>query len=133
MKSRFLIISAVLLVLSACSKPGLPKPVLTADKEEVTVKSYTNSAAFTLSWDLLGGNADISRTFIQFSSGKEFIKVYVASSSDDSYVVTYRDLQKMQGTFGSTGDYDLYVRLLIEGEDVTSEYSNKLTIRIDLP
>jgi hypothetical protein len=39
----------------------------------------------------------------------------------------------MNAIFGETSDFVLYVRLLIEGEDVQSRYSNKLAINIDLP
>ena len=57
----------------------------------------------------------------------------MASASGNSYLVTFRDIQKMNEVFGETKDFILYVRLLVEGEDVPSVYSNKLKINIDMP
>lgn len=131
-KSLFTAVLAMMLAAS-CTKYTLPVPELSSTEETVTVSRWTNSPAFSLNWELSGGNAEVVKTYIQFSSDKEFIKTHVASASGDSYLVTFRDIQKMNEVFGETKDFILYVRLLVEGEDVPSVYSNKLKINIDMP
>lgn len=134
MRIKLFIAAAVTLMLSAsCTKVSLPVPKLFASVEEVQVKTYSNLPAFSLNWEFSGGNAEVGKVFIQFCNDKEFVTPYVASSSGNSYVVTFRDLQKMQATFGTTTDYTLYIRMLVEGEGVSSVYSNKLNISVDLP
>ena len=132
-KSLFFVVLSVVFLASCAKESTLPTPELSSTEETVTVKTYTNSPAFSLNWDFTGGDAEIVKTYIQFSSDKEFISSHVASASGNSYLVTYRDIQKMNAIFGETSDFVLYVRLLIEGEDVQSRYSNKLAINIDLP
>lgn len=133
MNIRKLIFGTLMLaLLVSCSKETLPSVVLSSDSNTVVIEGYTNKPAFLLNWTLSGGNADITKQYIQFSSDVEFLTTYAASSSGDSYVVTYKDLEKMNATFGATTDYVLYVRMLIEGEDVPSVYSNKLRINIEM-
>ncbi len=134
MNIRKLILGALLLLpLVSCTKETLPSVVLSSNSTAVTIDGYTNKPAFLLEWTLAGGNADITKQYIQFSSDVEFLTTYAASSSGDSYVVTYKDLEKMNATFGVTTDYVLYVRMLIEGDDVPAVYSNKLKINVELP
>lgn len=133
MNIRNLIFGALMLLsFVSCTKETLPSVVLSTSSNSVTIEGYTNKPAFLLEWTLDGGNAGISKQYIQFSSDVEFLTTYAASSSGDSYVVTYKDLEKMNSTFGVTTDYVLYVRMLIEGEDVPSVYSNKLRINIEM-
>lgn len=131
-KSLFAVVLTLVLAAS-CTKNTLPVPELSSSEENVTIKTYSNTPAFQLVWELNGGNAEVVKTYVQFSSDKEFIKSHVASASGNSYLVTCRDIQKMNAVFGETTDFLLYVRLLVEGEDVPSVYSNKLKINIDLP
>lgn len=134
MRIKSLIAAAAAMLLSvSCTKESLPVPTLFSSVEEIEVKTYSNSPVFLLNWEFSGGNAEVERVFIQFCNDKEFVAPYVASSSGDSYLVTFRDLQKMQATFGTTKDYTLYVRMLVEGEGVSSVYSNKLDISVYLP
>lgn len=133
MRIKSIIAAAALLLSAACTKESLPVPKLFANVEEVQVKTYSNTPAFSLNWEFYGGNAEVEKVFIQFCNDKEFVTPYVASSSGNSYVVTFRDLQKIQAAFGTTTDYNLYIRMLVEGEGVSSVYSNKLVISVDLP
>lgn len=123
----------MVLFLASCTKESLPSVVLSSSTETVSIEGYTNKPAFMLDWTLTGGSVDIAKQYIQFSSDVEFLTTYAASSSGDSYVVTYKDLEKMNATFGVTKDYVLYVRMLIEGENVPAVYSNKLRINIEMP
>lgn len=135
MKSYSFLIAALASVLSlSCTKENvLPTPELSSSAYEVTVKKYSNTPAFELTWDFAGGSSDVARTFIQFSNDLEFVEPYVASASGNSYLVTCRDIQKMNAVFGEKSDFVLYVRLLVEGENVTSAYSKKIRINVDLP
>lgn len=133
MKKSFFALIMLLVLSVSCEKVALPVPELSSTSYEVEVRSYSNKPAFSLEWELSGGNAEVTKTYIQFASDKEFITPYVASASGNSYVVTFRDIQKMNAVFGNTEDFTLYIRLLVEGEDVQSIYSNKIKIEIDLP
>lgn len=134
MKTNSFIIALSVLVMSvACTKETLPIPELVSNSYDVVVKTYSNSPAFELTWDYTGGTVDVDKTYLQFSDDKEFVETYVASASGNSYLVTYRDIQKMNAVFGQTSDFILYVRLLVEGEGVQSVYSKKIKINIDLP
>ena len=129
---RYLILLASLAILLAagCTKKTLPSVSLSSDKDEVNVTSYSASVAFTLSWDLTGGNTDIRQTYVQFCPDKEFVSPYVLRSSGTSFVVTYKDLKKIQENFGILTNYELIARLLIEGNDAPSVYSNKVRINV---
>ena len=134
MKLNSLLIAVLALVFSvSCTKESLPTPELFSSAEEIKIKTYSNTPAFELTWELNGGSVDVAKTFIQFSNDKEFLDTYVASASGNSYLVTCRDIQKMNAVFGETKDFELYVRLLVEGKNVDSVYSKKLNIKIDLP
>ena len=128
----YLLAALALLLASGCTKKSLPSIALSSDKDEVTVAAYTNSVAFTLTWELSGGNADIVQTYVQFCTDKEFVSPYVLRSSGNSFVVTFKDLKKIQDNFGVLEDYELIVRLLVEGEEVPSVYSNKVRVKIDI-
>ena len=134
MKSFSIILSllSVIVTLAGCTKTQLPSVALSSDKDAIQVDAYTNSVAFTLSWECTGGSADIKQTYVQFSAEKEFLDPYILRSSSQSFIVTYKDLKNMHGTFGVVDNYDLYVRLLIEGENVPAVYSNKLKIPVTL-
>lgn len=134
MKLNSLLIAVLALVFSvSCTKESLPTPELFSSAEEVKIKTYSNTPAFELTWELNGGSVNVAKTFIQFSNDKEFLDAYVASASGNSYLVTCRDIQKMNAVFGETKDFELYVRLLVEGKNVDSVYSKKLIIKVDLP
>ena len=120
------------MLATGCTKKNLPSVFLSADKDEVVINSYSASVAFTLSWELNGGNADITQTYVQFCNDKEFVSPYVLRSSGTSFVVTYKDLKKIQDNFGIITDYELIARLLVEGDDVPSVYSNKVRINVDI-
>ena len=128
----FLLAAAAVMLATGCTKKNLPSVFLSADKDEVVINSYSASVAFTLSWELNGGNADITQTYVQFCNDKEFVSPYVLRSSGTSFVVTYKDLKKIQDNFGIITDYELIVRLLIEGKDVPSVYSNKVRVNVDI-
>lgn len=133
MKKIFIILVSACLALLSCSKASLPGVTLSSDLYEVSVEKYSNTIAFTLSWEKSGGNVDISKTYVQFCTDKEFVSPYVLSSSEDSFVVTFKDLKKIQDNFGTVEDYELIIRLLVEGEEVPSVYSNKIRIKVHLP
>ena len=134
MKLHTLFIFVVALFFAvSCTKETLPAPKLFSSAEEVVVKTYSNSPAFELTWEFTGGTASVAKTYIQFSDDKEFIKTYVASASGNSYLVTFRDIQKMNAEFGQASDFNLYIRLLVEGENIQSVYSKKVKINVDLP
>lgn len=138
MKLYSLFVAILALVLSvSCTKESLPTPELFSSAEEVKIKTYSNTPAFELTWKLNGGSVDVAKTYIQFSNDKEFITTYAASASGNSYLVTCRDIQKMNAEFGETSDFTLYVRLLVEdkveGRVAESVYSKKITINVDLP
>lgn len=116
----------------SCSKETLPSAKLEASVSSLEITSESNKPAFTLSWHYSGGNAEVVKQYLQFSSETEFLDPYVASSSGTEYVVTFKDLKKMHDAFGVVDDYTLNVRLLVEGEDVPVVYSNKLKIDIIL-
>ena len=128
----YLLAAAALALLAGCTKKSLPSITLSSDKEEVSVAAYNNSIAFTLKWDQTGGNAPVTQTVVQFCTDKEFVSPYVLRSSGTSFVVTYKDLKKIQDNFGVLDDYELIIRLLVEGEEVPSVYSNKIRVKIDL-
>ncbi|MGN1210046.1 MAG: hypothetical protein ACI4TM_00045 [Candidatus Cryptobacteroides sp.] len=127
------IFAAIILLAVSCTKTSLPQVSLFSSTDNVVVQSYSSKIAFSLDWELSGGEADITKTYIQFSNDKEFINPYVVSSSEQSYLVTFRDIKTMNDTFGTVEDYVLYVRVLAEGENVQSVYSNKIQINIVLP
>lgn len=128
----YLLAAAALVLLAGCTKKSLPSITLSSDKEQVSVTAYNNSIAFTLKWDQTGGNAPVTQTFVQFCTDKEFVSPYVLRSSGTSFVVTFKDLKKIQDNFGVLDDYELIIRLLVEGEEVPSVYSNKIRVKIDL-
>ncbi|MBQ4285035.1 MAG: SusE domain-containing protein [Bacteroidales bacterium] len=128
----YLLAAAALVLLAGCTKKSLPSITLSSDKEQVSVTAYNNSIAFTLKWDQTGGNSPVTQTFVQFCTDKEFVSPYVLRSSGTSFVVTYKDLKKIQDNFGVLDDYELIIRLLVEGEEVPSVYSNKIRVKIDL-
>ena len=128
----YLLAAAALVLLAGCTKKSLPSITLSSDKEQVSVTTYNNSIAFTLEWVQTGGNAPVTQTFVQFCTDKEFVSPYVLRSSGTSFVVTYKDLKKIQDNFGVLDDYELIIRLLVEGEEVPSVYSNKIRVKIDL-
>ena len=130
--SFILSLLSVIVALAGCTKNQLPSVTLSSDKDAVQIDEYTNSVAFTLSWECTGGNVEIKQTYIQFSAEKEFLNPYVLRSSSQSFIVTYKDLKNMHGTFGVVENYDLYVRLLVEGENVPVVYSNKLKLPVTL-
>ncbi len=133
MKRYLILLAALVLVITAsCTKQSLPSIKLSSDTEVVNVTSYNNSVAFTLSWEETGGNADISQIYVQFCNDKEFVSPYVLRSSGDSFIVTYRDLKKIQDNFGIIENYTLIIRLLVEGEDVPSVYSNKVKVSVNI-
>lgn len=133
MKRYLLLLTALVLVhITSCTKQSLPSISLSSDKEDVTVTSYNNSVAFTLSWEKTGGNAEISQIYIQFSPDKEFVSPYVLRSSGDSFIVTFKDLKKIQDYFGILNNYTLIIRMLAEGEGVSSVYSNKVRVNINI-
>lgn len=133
MKRYILITALATLFFAGCTSKSLPAVSLSSDKDEVTVTKYNTSVAFNLSWETTGGNAEITQTYVQFCTDKEFVSPYILRSSSDSFVVTYKDLKKIQDNFGVLEDYELIIRLLVEGEDVPSIYSNKVRINIDIP
>ena len=128
----FLLAASAVMLAVGCTKKNLPSVSLSTDKNEVVINSYSASVAFTLSWELNGGNADITQTYVQFCNDKEFVSPYVLRSSGTSFVVTYKDLKKIQDNFGIITDYELIARLLVEGNDVPSVYSNKVRINVDI-
>ena len=130
--SFILSLLSVIVALAGCTKNQLPSVTLSSDKDAVQIDEYTNSVAFTLSWECTGGNVEIKQTYVQFSAEKEFLNPYVLRSSSQSFIVTYKDLKNMPGTFGVVENYDLYVRLLVEGENVPVVYSNKLKLPVTL-
>lgn len=130
--SFILSLLSVIVALAGCTKNQLPSVTLSSDKDAVHIDEYTNSVAFTLSWECTGGNVEIKQTYVQFSAEKEFLNPYVLRSSSQSFIVTYKDLKNMHGTFGVVENYDLYVRLLVEGENVPVVYSNKLKLPVTL-
>ncbi len=133
MKSYLLLLTAlVLLFTTSCTKQSLPSINLSTDTEEVNVTSYNNSVAFTLSWEETGGNTEISQIYVQFCPDKEFVSPYVLRSSGDSFIVTFKDLKKIQDNFGILENYTLIIRLLVEGEEVSSVYSNKVRVNVNI-
>lgn len=130
--SFILSLLSVIVALAGCTKNQLPSVTLSSDKDAVQIDEYTNSVAFTLSWECTGGNVEIKQTYVQFSAEKEFLNPYVLRSSSQSFIVTYKDLKNMHGTFGVVENYDLFVRLLVEGENVPVVYSNKLKLPVTL-
>lgn len=130
--SFILSLLSVIVALAGCTKNQLPSVTLSSDKDAVQIDEYTNSVAFTLTWECTGGNVEIKQTYVQFSAEKEFLNPYVLRSSSQSFIVTYKDLKNMHGTFGVVENYDLYVRLLVEGENVPVVYSNKLKLPVTL-
>ena len=133
MKRIILIISVLAsLFVTGCKKSTLPQIILISDKYEVQVTNYNNNVVFTLSWEQKGGNTDITQTYVQFSNDKEFVSPYVLKSSGNSFVVTGKDLKKIQDTFGVLKDYELIIRLLVEGEGAPSVYSNKVRIQVGI-
>ena len=132
MKRYLTLLCALLFAAAGCTKASLPTVSLTSDKSEVDVTTYNNSVAFTLSWELAGGNTEIGQTFVQFCTDKEFVSPYVLRSSGTSFVVTYKDLKKIQDNFGVLTNYELIIRLLAEGDDVPSVYSNKIRVKINI-
>lgn len=134
MKRIFALALAVIsLATVSCTKPSLPTPQLSSTVDELVIESYSSKIAFSLNWDMQGGTVQPSRTYIQFASNKEFLSPYVVSSSEQSYLVTFRDMKSMHETFGVTDDYTLYVRLLVDGEGASSVYSNKIRMKVTLP
>ncbi|MBR1573733.1 MAG: SusE domain-containing protein [Bacteroidales bacterium] len=133
MKKYLILLTAMLLSVCGCKKAALPAVTLSSDQSEVSVTSYSSAILFTLSWELSGGSAAIGQTYVQFCTDKEFVSPYVLKSSGNSFVVTGKDLKKIQETFGVLEDYELIVRLLVEGENVPSVYSNKVRINVDIP
>lgn len=131
-KYLYLLCAALLTLTAGCTKRSLPSVTLSTDKDEVTVTAYNNTVAFSLSWELAGGNAETTQTFVQFCTDKEFVSPYVLRSSGNSFVVTYKDLKNIQDNFGVITNYELIVRLLIEGEEVPSVYSNKVRVKINI-
>ena len=59
MKSYSFLIAALASVLSlSCTKENvLPTPELSSSAYEVTVKKYSNTPAFELTWDFAGGSS----------------------------------------------------------------------------
>ena len=133
MNKILLFLGALVLMAGAgCTKQSLPSVSLSCDKDEVSVSTYNNTVAFTLSWEESGGNAQITQTFVQFCTDKEFVSPYVLRSSGNSFIVTCKDLKKIQDNFGILTNYELIIRLLVEGEDVSSVYSNKVRVKINI-
>ncbi|MGN0190692.1 MAG: hypothetical protein ACI39U_03465 [Candidatus Cryptobacteroides sp.] len=133
MKIKVILTAAAILIAASCTKPSLPQVNLLSSTDKVEVQSYSSKIAFSLQWELSGGNTDITKTYVQFSNDKEFINPYVVSSSEPSYLLTFRDIKTLNDPFGTVKDYVLYVRVLVEGEGSSSVYSNKIHIDIVLP
>ena len=132
MKKYLILLTVLFLSVFGCKKAALPAVTLSSDATEVSVKSYSSAILFNLSWEYTGGNAEIGQTYVQFCTDKEFVSPYVLKSSGNSFVVTGKDLKKIQDTFGVLDDYELIIRLLVEGDNVPSVYSNKVRVHIDI-
>lgn len=130
-KSLMLVLAVVALSIS-CTKEVLPSVTLSASVESLEVTSDSNKPAFTLTWKYDGSSAGVVKQYLQFSPQVEYLDPYVASSSGNEYVVTFKDLKKMHDHFGVTEDYTLDIRLLVEGKDVPAVYSNKVKIEMSL-
>ena len=118
-------------LFSSCNRQALPSFTLSTDGTQVSFNATRlNDVAFNLSWESTGGNVEVNTIYVQFAANKEFLNPYVLKSTGNSFVVTNRDLKKMQDEFGVKEDYQLQVRLLVEGEDVPSTYSNRVKIDV---
>ncbi len=131
MKIRAVLSLLAIAILSvSCAKESLPDVVLSSSAEALEVTGDSNKPAFTLSWKYDGNSGTVVRQYLQFSPQTEFLEPYVASTTGNEYVVTFKDLKKMQTSFGIQGDYILQVRLLVEGDNVPVVYSNKVKINL---
>ena len=82
--SIILSLLSVIVTLAGCTQTQLPSVALSSDKDAIQVNAYTNSVAFTLSWECTGGSAEIKQTYVQFSAEKEFLDPYILRSSSQS-------------------------------------------------
>lgn len=139
------IIAALIVVFAVCS--CTEKGVVTSEsalfldvtRDEVLFHTDAASVAFSMSWKFVGGQSEVSATYVQFAADSNVMisydmeNSYLYEVSGNSHAVLYSDIKSMMECFGKHSDFHLLARVLCDTGDGRIICSNTVPVfvRID--